>query len=112
MGHITGPHMIDLLGSLGGVLGMSLAIYFQLVCRRHIHPLVVTAFFIVGLSMFLATLEPFASNIETVLYLRLVAYLLFIGFEMSAGYYVYQHSGVERPVEELMQVFADDENGQ
>jgi len=108
MGHIAGPHLIDFLGAFGGVLGMSLGLYFQLVSRRAVHPMAVTAFFVVGLVMFLATLEPFTPNVEMVLYLRAFAYLLFIGFEVVAGWYVYQHSDVERPVEAVLTAFDRD----
>jgi len=110
MSHIAGPHLIDFIGAFGGVLGMSLGLYFQLVSRRAVHPMAVTSFFLVGLVMFLATLEPFTAQVEMVLYIRAFAYVLFIGFEVVAGWYVYQHSDIERPIEAVVTAFDRDGN--
>lgn len=102
---IDGSLLINSLGTLGGALGMSIALWFQLVSKKDIHPGLVVSFFVVGLTMFLATLGPLAGTYEEALYLRAFAYITFLMFELVAGYYVWTHAEMDYPTKAVMEAF-------
>lgn len=100
MPHASSPHILDLLGAVGGALGLCIAIYLQLVTRRKVPVRYVLAFFVVGSLLLSLHAEAFPSlEPALVLSLRAVAIVGAILLELGGAWYVWKHAEVESPVE-------------
>jgi len=103
--------LVHWLGTLSGFLGVSIAVYLQLINPRHCHGGYVSAIFLAGSAVILV-FSPAWSNGGTTILLKLIAAFLFGIAEIVAGYHVWKAGHVAPAREVVKSLFkVGDENG-
>lgn len=100
---------VNWFGTFAGILGVSIAVYLQLINPRQVEPGYVVAIFVAGAAVILVFSPAWATASNTV-FLKLAAALLFIVSELTAGYYVWKNGDVA-PLQEAVYACFKDENG-
>lgn len=112
MTHIGAPHMVDALGLIAGAIGVSTAIWLQLVTRRRCPPRYVVSFLILGTSLIMLNLEPVWPTADNgIYYSRIAAYVMLIVGQVALGIHVWRESPVEMPHETMSRIWHGNGNG-
>lgn len=98
MSHIAAAHWVDWLGLLAGVIGVSIAIWLQLITQRRCKPRYVFGFFILGSTLILMNLGPVFPEKNGVVLGKFVAYIVLIGAQFKVAHEVYEHSNIKTSI--------------
>jgi len=99
MVHASTPFALELLGSLGGAIGISTAIWLRFVSRKQIGMQYVLAFFGVGVLL-LALHTPAWTDLghSTLVTLRAIVLLAAIVAELYGGWWLWKRAKIDGPV--------------
>lgn len=103
--------LIDWFGTLAGLIGVTIAVYLQLINPRKCHPGHVTAIFVAGAALIMIFSTAWTQNADAVAAMKIAAIVLFVTLEVLAGYYVWKASEAAPPAEVIMALFSGGRNG-
>ena len=103
MGYTLVPHWVDTLGLVAGGLGVSIAVWLQLVTPRRIRSRYVTAFLALGSALILINLGPVVEGPFLVVAARTAAYISLIVAQTYLGYRVWSKAEVH-PIEDTREL--------
>lgn len=93
-------HSLEALGALTGVLGVSIALYLQLISNRQVKPRYVVGFYLLGTGLLLLHLRPLPAFGPTASAVgRLLGLTIILAGELAAFHHVYRVSDVQTPRE-------------
>lgn len=101
------PTFVDILGALVGGIGVSLAIYFQLIARRSCPSRYVLAFFVFGSTILLLSGEAFYLRDAVASALAVLGALLALVAEVAFAGYVWRRIRTEPLTEPAAWLDAD-----
>ena len=110
MGHLGAPHWVDLLGLLAGSVGVSIAIWLQMITPRVVKARYILGFLTLGCSLMLINLEPLIPNTDAVLAARVLAYLTLVAAQAYLAYHVWDESELQ-PVKGTKDWLFDENGG-
>lgn len=108
MSHLAQPHWIELIGALIGTLGITIAIYLQLITRKDCPPRYVILFLVFGIAMIMMHSGPLVATREEMTFLQITAYMILAILEIGTAYYVWKRLDLDHPLKELHhELFSD-----
>lgn len=99
---------IDWFGVMAGILGVTIAVYLQLINPRRCHPGHVTALFVGGASLIMVFSTAYTDHPGAIATMKLFAIVSFVTMECVAGYYVWKRAEMAPPREVVRSLFGDD----
>lgn len=96
---LLSSHALEALGALAGVLGVSIALYLQLVSGRRVKARFVLGFYLVGVVFLLMHLRPLSIGPTASAVGRAFGLTIVLAAELVAFYHVYRVSEVQTPIE-------------
>lgn len=100
MSHTATIHAINFIGGLVGVLGITIAIYLQLITDKICPPRYVILFLIFGVSMIMINSSLFINSAE-LLVLQFFAYVILALLELGTAYMIWIKLDLKNPVREV-----------
>jgi hypothetical protein len=90
------PPLVNFLGMIAGAVWMSSALYFQLIRERRVHPAFVSALFLIGTALMMASsaiaVDGRPGFVEV---LAVTANLVFIGLGLGAWYAIERYASLQ-----------------
>ena len=94
------PPLVNFLGMIAGAVWMSAALYFQLIRERRVHPAFVSALFLIGVALMMASsaivVDAHPGFVEI---LAVGANLLFIALGVASSYAIEKYSSIQEAKE-------------
>ena len=97
MSHLSLPHWVSMLGMASGAFGVSIAVWLQLVARRHVDPVYVLSFLGCGSTLILLNADAVWGSAAGAIFLRAAVYCSLLMVEAYLGYRVWRESPEESP---------------
>lgn len=101
--------MLDVVGSVAGLLGVTLAIYLQLINPRRCHPGHVMALFAGGSALIMVFSAAWVPNHHAVMALKAGSIILFVSLEAVGAYYVWKQAEVAPAREVIASLFTSEQ---
>lgn len=76
------PVWVDTLGYVGGIVGISTAIYLQFIVKQQVKAHFVLSFLAIGLALFFLSLRPRQVGPDAAASLRIIGYAIFLFLEI------------------------------
>jgi drug/metabolite transporter (DMT)-like permease len=90
------PPLVNVLGMIAGAVWMSAALYFQLIRERRVHPAFVSALFLIGVALMMASSAVAVDGRPSIVELLAVtANGLFIGLGFAAWYAIEKYTTLQ-----------------
>lgn len=105
MVHETGL-LVDFIGSMVGWLGVSIAVYLQLISNKDCPPKYVVIFGLFGISMIFIHSSIYFQDTTTYVTLQITAYLILAILEIVGGYRIYKNLDVKSSRDWLEEVIS------
>lgn len=103
-------HFTHFMGAIVGVLGVSIAIYLQLITSKHCPIKYIVLFLVFGITMIMINSGPFIASSQQLLILQFIAYLILAIIEIGTAYFIWRTLDLENPVLEVHNEFVSDKN--
>jgi len=97
---------VDWFGTVAGVLGVTLAVYLQLINPRRCHPGHVTTLFVAGAALIMVFAAAWNPHEAAVQAMKIGAILLFVTLEAVGSYYVWKRATIGPPSEAIRALFS------
>jgi len=93
---MSDAHLVDVLGMIAGAVWMSAAIYFQLIREGEVHPAFVSALFLIGVALTMASSAiAIAGRPGIVELLAVLANALFIVLGVAASFTIEKYAKIQ-----------------
>ena len=90
------PPLVNFLGMIAGAVWMSAALYFQLIRERRVHPAFVSALFLIGVALMMASSAVAVDGRPSIVELLAVtANGIFIALGFAAWYAIEKYATVQ-----------------